>query len=92
MELKHAEFIVNILENAGEEATIRKDYSGRGMYGDTTTAIETDLHPVQWIPIIFAWVNENIHEEPSADVWGGGQIPDFDSFRIDNMGLGWVIY
>jgi len=34
--------IVRFLEEQGEEASYQDDYSGRGMYGDTTPAIITD--------------------------------------------------
>ena len=41
MELKTAEFVVNLIEGIGEEAEVRSDYSGRGMYGKETAGIVT---------------------------------------------------
>ncbi len=37
-----AEKLVKQLEDQGYEATIRGDYSGRFMYGETTYAVVTD--------------------------------------------------
>lgn len=36
------EDVVSFLENEGYESSFREDYSGRGMYGQTTPAIVSD--------------------------------------------------
>ena len=42
MKLAHAKAIVEeLVEFEGIEATVREDYSGRGMYGRTTAAVST---------------------------------------------------
>ena len=41
MKLAHAKAIVEELETEGIEATVREDYSGRGMYGRETAAVST---------------------------------------------------
>ncbi len=41
MKLAHAKAIVEELETLDVEATVREDYSGRGMYGRTTAAVST---------------------------------------------------
>ena len=42
MKLEHAKLIVEeLVEFEGIEATVRENYSGRGMYGRTTAAVST---------------------------------------------------
>ena len=42
MQLAHAQAIVEELtQTLGVEASVREDYSGRGMYGRTTAAVST---------------------------------------------------
>ena len=41
MKLAHAKAIVEELETEGIDATVREDYSGRGMYGRETAAVST---------------------------------------------------
>lgn len=42
MKLKNAQRIVKCLEAEGTEASLYEDYSGRGMWGTTTTAVAAD--------------------------------------------------
>jgi hypothetical protein len=93
-----AMFLVECSENAGNEASLREDYSGRGMYGRTTCGVVVDSQ-VQLLADVIAWVNEQIGEEVSEvysrgviDTWNGGKIPDVSSFSVDNMGNQTILY
>lgn len=47
MKLEHAEEIVIYLQGLGHEVRVYEDYSGRGMYGETTAGITgVDADPV----------------------------------------------
>lgn len=39
MKLEHAQRIVRAANDIGLDVTLREDYSGRGMYGKTTTGV-----------------------------------------------------
>lgn len=45
MELKSAEEMIEILQGKGFEAELYERYSGRCMYGNTTTGVTTDARP-----------------------------------------------
>ena len=45
MDLNSATEMVDILQSEGYEAELYYDYSGRGMYGNTTTGVTTDARP-----------------------------------------------
>jgi len=42
MQLEQATELVEFLESEGHEAELYENYSGRGMYGNTTTGVTTD--------------------------------------------------
>lgn len=42
MDIEDAKQIVEFLEEEGDEAELREEYSGRGMFGKTTTGIVID--------------------------------------------------
>ena len=42
MDKKLAEFLCEVANNADMECEIKENYSGRGMYGDTTTGLVTE--------------------------------------------------
>lgn len=76
---------VEILQNDGAEASIMYDYSGRGMYGDTTLAIDTNASGPQVGMAIAMAAHEHL------DNWqqvSRGLIP----VRQDSMGRGHVYY
>jgi len=45
MKLDAAIDLVNALQDNGFEAETYEDYSGRGMYGETTTGVVSDITP-----------------------------------------------
>ncbi len=68
--------LVNFLEAKGYDAELYEDYSGRGMYGNTTTGVTTDASPNSM---------ENLEEDmEEAEI--------DPSFRRDNMGLDYIYY
>ena len=86
MKKKVAELLYEHLDNVTcGEARLRDDYSGRGMYGETTYAISGDFD--------HADVAEAV-----AEIYDSGDADAFDlkpaHFRYvtDDMGLGIVIY
>ena len=74
--------INDALQNDGYDSYIYDDYSGRGMYGATTTGVVINDGGPQ--DVLAACVN-NASDIAEADV-------DVDGFRTDNMGLGYIIY
>jgi len=68
--------LVEFLQNEGYEAKLYEDYSGRGMYGNTTTGVTTDASPGTMESL------EEEMEESEID----------PSFRKDSMGLDYIYY
>ena len=82
-----AELLFDKIEamNCGDGVDLRDDYSGRGMYGDTTYGISGDFG--------FADVAEAVGElfdEGTAQ--DEGLKPSDFRFTYDSMGLGIIIY
>ena len=86
MEKRVAEFLVDLLESSGKEARLYEGYSGRGMYGKTTTGVVlesfSDLAESMW---------ENSHR--IAHAIDSGDLPEcIDGFAKDSMGYDTIIY
>lgn len=84
MKIEQANFIKDALEFVGEEASIREDYSGRGMFGKTTVGVVVD-NQSRILPAVLTFIKENelTHDE----------IPDFDGpFNSDNMARDIILY
>ena len=89
-----ADFLVMVCEHCGnQEADLRENYSGRGMYGRECYAIVVD-NQMQLVSDLIQFMGDNVHgdEDKGEMIWDGGEIPDIDSLRIDSMGRGVVIY
>ena len=90
MELKTAEFLKDQIENIGESCEIHEDYSGRGMFGNTTTGIVVEnVSHVMRALAEFAKSNSGLElteEEFVAldDIAGG--------FRSDSMAMDTILY
>ena len=68
--------LMNFLQDEGYEAELYEGYSGRGMYGNTTTGVTTDASP---------GTMESMEEDmENADI--------DPSFRRDSMGLDYIYY
>ncbi len=86
MTIKEAQFIQNLMENAGEECEINASYSGRGMFGTSTIGvmIESELLLISVLLAELQLTNEN--------EGGGGKVPIFGNLRHDSMGTQIIIY
>ena len=75
-----AEAVVELLEEAGHEARVYENYSGRGMYNTTCIGIVTDAPPIL-VGYYFgrAHIDSNYDEE---------DLP----LRADNLGLSKIYY
>ena len=86
MELYLAE---KIAENSYDEVEVREDYSGRGMYGETTAALTAE----SLSSIIVGMVRAAVELADSEDDASVEELVDFaEGMRTDNMGLGIVVY
>lgn len=74
-------WLKNAQEYAGKEARIYEDYSGRGMFGKTTTGLVVDD-----LATLFLNSMNFIKENPACS------LPDFTMFRRDNLGHDTIIY
>ena len=81
-----ADFIANIMENAGKNVEVRDDYSGRGMFGKTTCGVVVDSELLV-ISALLAYAKELSEDGPYI-----GEMPEFDTLRHDNMGKQMIIY
>jgi hypothetical protein len=74
-----ADALVDALCEAGIDAHVEADYSGRGMYGETTHAVYT---------------RERVGLGTVLIIWQRDQGEDFKppSIRVDDMGMGSVLY
>lgn len=76
MQLEQAQELMNFLQDEGYEAELYEGYSGRGMYGNTTTGVTTDASP---------GAMESMEEDmENVDI--------DTSFRHDDMGLDYIYY
>ena len=101
MDVKVAQKIVGILDNMGVEAEIYEDYSGRGMYGKTTTGIVCDAGKSAMIGYAYAVaVVQTMEDEDDGTVDAFNiehELCDWDRVqciptRCDNMGLQMIYY
>lgn len=83
MTKEQAEFIVGALTDQGYAGEIREDYSGRNMFGKTTTGVVAESF-FDIIGAVLAQISDNKAME----------IPDFSQFMCcgDSMGHDIIIY
>lgn len=82
MTKEQAEYIFNILQEYGVESEITHEYSGRGMYGKTTSGVTVDN-----ILDVLCAVLQN-HCDIIND-----HSPNFSQrFQMDNMGRSIILY
>lgn len=85
MTKEQAEFLEKVsIECGNQECDIRDDYSGRSMYGKTTYGVV-----VSDITILLADCINYLRNEDAEDI---NKVPDFEEFRMDNMGRDIIIY
>ncbi len=87
MNEKTARLIVEALQSEGIDADTYKNYSGRGMYGTTTTAVNIKDNYTNRATVQRAVDNQ-------SELFGeeGEEVPRIDDHRTDSLGLGWLIY
>lgn len=85
MDAKLADIIADLLETDGYEASVRDDYSGRGMYGATTHGIDTDASPATILGVVISNAEYFVDRDLTP------LFPD-TGLRWDNMGLGYILY
>jgi hypothetical protein len=90
-----AELLVEAAHDENINATLRKDYSGRGMYGKTTHAVELPrLDQLAAIAAVAA--AEMVREQDGKIVPPEYTLRDFVDdlrrLRSDNMGLDYIVY
>jgi hypothetical protein len=89
MDKKLAETLKNMMENNGEEAEIYEDYSGRAMYGKTTTGLVID-HAALLLTVIIADAADLTNDDPE---WGPvSMFENTKQLKMDNMGTQTIIY
>lgn len=84
MTKEQANFLVETIENSGNEAEIRDDYSGRGMFGKSTYGVVTKINPANLLGVALTHIKDSL--DCIED------IPDFGDLRTDSMGLSTIIY
>ena len=83
MTKEHCQFFKQALEYCGEEANVREDYSGRGMFGRTTFGIVFSGTTIL-MECVLTYIKET-----EADL---SELPDLPSIRQDNMGRDTIWY
>ena len=88
MDQKIAEAIVEACETEGVEASLRDDYSGRGMYGKTTHAVAVNGSLASVLMAVINQADQFVYQEE-----------DFAEAKFfmrglnqDSLGLGVIIY
>jgi hypothetical protein len=80
------EVVAEVLkESHGYDASVRDDYSGRGMYGEKVPAIVTDA-PSVLVGATFATVMLNDYEAQEYEVL------EVTPMRVDSMGKSAMVY
>lgn len=78
MKLGDAVMIVSRLQEQGVDAKVNSHYSGRGMYGKETVAVETEATQMQFGFAVALIDGDDRFQLTSA--------------RYDNLGDGWIYY
>lgn len=78
--------VASILAGYGD-LEVREDYSGRGMFGKTTTGLVGDM------PKVMRAIGEVMVSRNEDDIETiGYALANGDGFRIDSMGMSIIIY
>lgn len=89
MQLILAEKIKEMMEDFGEDCTIEQNYSGRSMYGNTTTGIVIGNQMRLLECILENAFNNGIE---LSEFYDENQELDIKRFNIDNFGYDFIIY
>ena len=90
MEKQNAEWLLGVAVDAMfEDFEIRKEYSGRGMHGKTTTALECNS-VTEFISLMFAAVD--VASRNPGDVPEEFTLDADRGLSFDSMGQGVIVY
>jgi hypothetical protein len=94
MKLESAKLLESAANHAGIELSIIEDYSGRGMYGRTTAAVELNSsQDIFGILAVFIDPDFNQEEESdNAEVDRYEMIDEIASLKSDNLGHNIIFY
>lgn len=84
MTKEQADFLTEALSYCGVDHDVRDDYSGRSMYGKTTSGVVVDS-PLEVIGAVVGYM-KSLTENELKDV------PDFGALKIDNMARQVILY
>jgi hypothetical protein len=95
MKKETAELLVEAAQDQNINATLRRDYSGRGMFGKTTHAVE--LPRLDQLAAVAACAAVDlVRRIDESDAPEGFTMRDFVEdlrrLRTDNMGLDYIVY
>lgn len=88
--------IAEMIINYGNDLSLYEDYSGRGMYGKTTTAIKCDSKDDLMEAIgelFFEMILDAKDMGDDYDTTGAKELKDvLANLRQDSLGLGYIFY
>lgn len=88
MTKEQAQFLVKVTQDCGnQDVELREDYSGRYMFGKTTYGVVIDSVSVLLVDCL-NYLRESYHPLNKNPI----EIPDFEGFNQDNMGMGTILY
>jgi len=88
MQLEVAKKLVASADEVGVELEVLEDYSGRGMFGKSTTAVE--FNTVQ--DLFAAFYSLGMDDGQESEESGESEEINFSSLRIDSLGKSQIIY
>jgi len=91
MNLLIAQTIVDALTESGKDVTLCENYSGRGMYGKTTTGVVTECGLPKMLLLLMAWVAEMSDDERDAIIASFDDIGYVIDASSDSMGRSDII-
>ena len=86
MDLKLARALGDMFENEGEEFTVLEHYSGRGMYGEETVALQHSISSVRLLTLVIEHVDDFVDED------GYPKFEEIGHLQTDDMGHDFVLY
>jgi len=85
MQIELAEKLVGVLGDMGHNARVYENYSGRFMYGKSTTGVETDAPITEILRSVIMFADEFVDGDYAI-------FEEIDGIRVDNLGLNMIYY
>lgn len=85
MTIEQAKFLKECIEFSGEDCEVSLNYSGRGMFGRETIGVIVEDDNSLLVQVI-QYIKDNLPDIKAED------IPEFSSFRRDNIGRKIILY